>query len=124
MPAVFRGIDPYRKIVELIDGGGGLAAVLVLATQGSTPQRVGARAIVEPSGRLWGTVGGGAVEAEACRAALQAGRSQRPCLLDFDMNHLDAADDGPICGGRMRILVDPTVARHRESFAQAARGVG
>ena len=110
----------YRKIVELIDGGDRLAAALVLSAQGSTPQRAGARAIVEQSGRLWGTVGGGAVEAEAQRMAAEACQSQRPRLLDFEMNSLDAADEGAICGGRMRVLVDPTVARHRSCFAQAA----
>ena len=93
---------------------------LVLSTQGSTPQRAGARAIVEQSGRLWGTVGGGAVEADTQRAAAEACRSQRPRLLDFELDNLDAADEGAICGGRMRVLVDPTVARHRACFAQAA----
>ncbi len=94
-----------------------------MSTQGSTPQRAGARAIVEQSGRLWGTVGGGAVEAEVQRTAAEACQSQRPCLFDFDMNSLDAADEGPICGGRMRVLVDPTVARHRACFAQAAEAL-
>lgn len=110
----------YRKIVERIDGGGGLAAALVLSTQGSTPQRSGARAIFEQSGRLWGTVGGGAVEAEVGRIAAEACQSQRPRLLDFEMNSFDAADEGSICGGQMRVLVDPTVARHRLCFKQAA----
>ncbi len=110
----------YGKIVELIDGGGGLAAALVLSTQGSTPQQAGVRAVVEQSGRLWGTVGGGAVEAEVQRTAAEACQSQRPCLLDFEMNSQDAADEGAICGGQMRVLVDPTVARHRSCFAQAA----
>ena len=113
----------YRKIVELIDGGARLAAALVLSTQGSTPQRAGARAVVEPSGRLWGTVGGGAVEAQTRRTAAEACQSQRPRLFDFDMNGLDAADEGSICGGRMRVLVDPTVARHRSCFAQAAEAL-
>ncbi len=110
----------YRKIVELIDGGAGLVAALVLSTQGSTPQRVGARAIFERSGRLWGTVGGGAIEAEAQRIAAEAYQTERPRLLDFEMNGLDAADEGSICGGRMRLLVDPTLARHRSCFEQAA----
>jgi len=113
----------YGKIVELIDGGAPLAVALVLSAQGSTPQRAGARAIVEQSGRLWGTVGGGTVEAQALRTAAEACQSQRPGLLDFEMNNLDAAVDGAICGGRMRLLVDPTVARHRSCFAQAADAV-
>ncbi len=110
----------YRTIVELIDGGDPLAAALVLSAQGSTPQRAGARAIVDAAGRLWGTVGGGAMEAQAQRAAAEACRSQRPCLLDFEMTNVDASIDAAVCGGRMRLLVDPTVARHRSCFAQAA----
>ncbi|MGA2256997.1 MAG: XdhC family protein [Thermoguttaceae bacterium] len=110
----------YLKIVELIDGGAPLAAALVVSAQGSTPQRAGARAIVEQSGRLWGTVGGGTAEAAVLRIAAEVCQSQRPRLLDFEMTNLDAADEGAICGGRMRVLVDPTVARHRRCFAQAA----
>ncbi len=110
----------FQKIVELIDGGAGLAVALVVSAQGSTPQRAGARAIVERSGRLWGTVGGGAVEAEVQQTAAEACQSQHPRLLDFELDNLDAADEGAICGGRMRVLVDPTVARHRGGFAQAA----
>jgi xanthine dehydrogenase accessory factor len=113
----------YRTIVELIDGGNPLATALVLSTQGSTPQRAGARAVVEQSGRLWGTVGGGAVEAGTQRAAAAACLSQRPCLLDFELDNLDAAGEGAICGGRMRLLVDPTVARHRTGFDHAVRAL-
>jgi xanthine dehydrogenase accessory factor len=113
----------FAKIVELIDGGDRLAVVLVLSTQGSTPQRAGARAVVEQSGRLWGTVGGGQVEAQALQMAAAACQSQCPRLLDVAMNSLDAADEGAICGGRMRLLVDPTVARHRACFAQAAQAL-
>ncbi|MGA2253441.1 MAG: XdhC family protein [Thermoguttaceae bacterium] len=113
-------MDIYRKIVELIDGGIPLAVVLVLSAKGSTPQCAGARAIVEQSGRLWGTVGGGMVEAKAQRMAAEACQSQRPSLFDCDMQDLDAAVDSAVCGGSMRVLVDPAVARHRSCFAEAA----
>ena len=110
----------YGMIVELIDSGTSVAVALVLSAQGSTPQRAGARAIIEASGRLWGTVGGGMCEAQVQRMAAEACRSQRPALLDFTMNNVDAAEEGAVCGGQMRLLVDPTVARHRPSFAEAA----
>jgi xanthine dehydrogenase accessory factor len=113
----------YRTIVELIDAGAPFAVALVLSAQGSTPQRAGARAVVEQSGRLWGTVGGGQVEARAQRMAAEACRSQRPGLFDVEMTNADSADEGAICGGRMRLLVDPTVARHRACFAQAAQAL-
>ncbi len=116
MPLNARPIDVFQKIVELIDAGDPLAVALVLSTQGSTPQRAGARAIIEQSGRLWGTVGGGQVEARTLRMAAEACRSQCPGLLDVEMTNDDAAVEGAVCGGRMRVLVDPTVARHRAAL--------
>jgi len=119
-PSGPRPIELYRQIVDCIDGGGRPAVALVLAGEGSTPQRAGARAVLDATGRLWGTVGGGVVEAEALRMAAEACRSQRPAVCDFDLSHADAAAAGAICGGNMRILVDPTAAAHRECFARAA----
>jgi xanthine dehydrogenase accessory factor len=113
-------LDIHRTIVELIDRGARPAVVLVLSTGGSTPQQAGARAVMDEAGRLWGTVGGGAVEAEAQRVAAEARGSQRPRIFDFDLNGDDATDAGAICGGNMRILVDPTVAAHRACHARAA----
>jgi xanthine dehydrogenase accessory factor len=116
-------LDIHRKIVELIDGGCPLALAVVLSTEGSTPQRPGAKAAIDAAGRLWGTVGGGAVEAEARRIAVEACRSQRPVVFDFHLDADDAVDSEPICGGRMRILVDPTVARHRSCYVAAAEAL-
>jgi xanthine dehydrogenase accessory factor len=113
----------YQKIVELIDGGGPLAVALVISAQGSTPQCAGARAIVEASGRLWGTVGGGMVEAQALRTAAEACQSGRPRIFDCDMNARDSSSEAAVCGGNMRVLVDPTVARHRSCFEEAARAL-
>ncbi len=61
----------YEKIVELIDRGGPIAMALVLSAQGSTPQCAGARAIFDGSGQLWGTIGGGMVEAQTLRIAAE-----------------------------------------------------
>ncbi len=116
-------LDIHRKIVELIDGGRPLALAVVLSTEGSTPQCVGAKAAIDAAGRIWGTVGGGAVEAEARRVAIEACRSQCPAVFDFHLENDDAGGAEPICGGRMRILVDPTVARHRSCYAAAAEAL-
>ena len=94
----------FEKIIELIDGGTPLAVATVLSTQGSTPQCAGTRAIMEASGRLWGTVGGGMVEAKARQAAVEACRTGRPSIFDCDMTNVDAANEGAVCGGSMRVL--------------------
>ncbi len=69
-------MDAYRRIVQAVEAGRPFVAALVLSADGSTPGKVGGRAVIERSGGIRGTVGGGQVEAEAqSRAA--AGLRQR-----------------------------------------------
>jgi xanthine dehydrogenase accessory factor len=115
----YRPIGVYRHVIRLIDAGSSFAAALVLQAEGSTPQRAGARAAIEAAGRIWGTLGGGAVEAEAQRRAAEVCRLQRPAVFDFRLDHADAGDAGAICGGVMRILLDPAAGKHRTCFDRA-----
>jgi xanthine dehydrogenase accessory factor len=112
--------DIYRRAAEWIDSGRDFAAVVVVRAAGSTPQVVGARALVDSTGEILGTIGGGAVEAETQRLAVEACRADKPALLDFRLDQRADAGTGPICGGAMQILIDPTAARHRACFAAAA----
>ena len=54
-----------------------------------------------------GTLGGGCVEADVKRRALEAMRTREPLLERFELNHDFSWDDGLICGGRMDVLIDP-----------------
>jgi xanthine dehydrogenase accessory factor len=91
---------------------------VILHSDGSTPQKVGTKAVIDASGMIWGTLGGGWVEAEARRRAIDVCQTGRPQVLDL---HLDNApdDEGPICGGSLRILLDPTAAKDRECYQLA-----
>ena len=119
-------MNPYRRIVESIDSGRSFAVGLVLDTEGSTPREAGTRAVIEAGacgeagGHILGTVGGGAVEAETQRRAVLACQSRRPAVFDVDLTGARAGGDQPVCGGRMRLLVDPTAAKDQAAFAQAA----
>jgi xanthine dehydrogenase accessory factor len=92
----------------------------VLKDAGSTPRKAGTKAIVLADGAIVGTVGGGAVEAQTQRLAAEAIRSGRPVVFDFVMEGERAAGTEPICGGSMRILIDPAPIAGRDSYAQAA----
>jgi xanthine dehydrogenase accessory factor len=97
------------------------AVALVLRAEGSTPVPTAARALIDKRGRITGTVGGGRVEAAAQAEAVRTARSGHPAVFDFELTG-DGTADEPICGGVMRVLVDPTAARAREAYAAAARG--
>jgi xanthine dehydrogenase accessory factor len=83
----------------------------VVETRGSTPQKAGAAMLVYPDGTQAGTLGGGCVEAEVKRRALQGlNDTGRPEVLTFCLDDDYGWDDGLICGGRMTILAQPLTA--------------
>ncbi len=83
------------------------ALVTVVATQGSTPQKAGARMLVRGDGRIVGTIGGGCLEAEMSRRAREAIAARRPQLVSYDLTPDQAEDDGLVCGGRMQVFIEP-----------------
>jgi xanthine dehydrogenase accessory factor len=112
--------DFFQHVVEFIDAGRTFATAVVLDAEGSTPQETGVRALIDDTGTLYGTIGGGAAEAEALRQALEACRSGRPMIFSADMRHTYSRDAGAICGGRMRILLNPVLAKDKETYARVA----
>ena len=112
--------DIHQAIAELADRGAHFAVAVVLKAEGSTPCKAGAKAVIDARGAIQGTIGGGSVEAEAQRRAVQAIRIGRPVAFDFRLEGIAVGDGEPICGGTMRILVDPAAARHRAAYASAA----
>jgi xanthine dehydrogenase accessory factor len=93
--------------------------LVVLKDAGSTPRKAGTRAIVDADGNLFGTIGGGLMESEARRAAVEAIASGVPVVRDFKFAGARAEDNDPVCGGSMRVLIDPAAARHRDGYAHA-----
>ena len=97
----------YRQLCELIDAGESCALATVVAAKGSTPQRAGAKAIFTADGRIFGTLGGGCLEAESRQRALRALQTGERLLFKLVLNDDFGWDDGLICGGAVEIFVDP-----------------
>ena len=115
--------DIYETIVEFIDAGLSFVLAVILKSDGSTPRKAGVKAVIDETGKIWGTLGGGLVEAESQRRAIEICGSQGPMVFEVNLEGADSCDDTPICGGSVRILIDPTAAKNRASYAQAAQAV-
>lgn len=111
-----------RKILEnltnAVAAGQSVAYTALVETRGSTPQKAGAAMLVFPDGSQTGTLGGGCVEAEVKRRALRLLDDGQPELLTFQLDDNYGWDDGLICGGRMKMLVDPVRAGQDTSYYQ------
>ncbi len=98
----------YQEVEQSIQRGEAIALVTVIKTQGSTPQKAGAKMVVGRDGRLRGTVGGGCVEAEILWRARQAIEKRQCEILTYDYN-ADEEEDGLICGGTVTVFVEPVL---------------
>lgn len=92
---------------EALARGDSVALVTVVRSQGSTPQRAGAKMLVWADGRTVGTIGGGCYENDAFWKAREAIASGKQQLLHFELNDDFAQENGLICGGRMDVHIDP-----------------
>ncbi|MBI2265214.1 MAG: XdhC family protein [Armatimonadetes bacterium] len=100
-------IDMYEKIARILKEKRRAALATVIKTTGSTPQKVGAKMLVDERGTLFGTIGGGCVEAEIYAEARRVLRSGKARVHSFRLTSEKAAENGLVCGGIMEIFLEP-----------------
>lgn len=98
------------QLCNSLELGVPLTAVSIVEQQGSTPRTAGARMLVAATGIVAGTVGGGLVEARALEAAAATLADGIPRFVDFDLSGEMAAGADMICGGNLRLFVEPLPA--------------
>lgn len=102
--------EVFAALGEALSRGEEAALVTIVAANGSTPQRVGAKMLVFADGRTVGTIGGGCYEADAILKARQALAARRPQTVRYDLNDDFAEQTGLVCGGQMELFVEPIEA--------------
>jgi len=121
--------DVLDSLIAATDAGRPCIFTALVETRGSTPQKAGATMLVFPDGSQVGTLGGGCVEAEVKRRAIERLASGGPELMTFQLDSDYGWDDGLICGGRMKMLVDPLrpgedVSYYRRHHERVSTGLG
>jgi xanthine dehydrogenase accessory factor len=96
----------FRELIRRCTAGETVALCTLVKTRGSTPQELGAKMLICQDGAIFGTLGGGCVEAEIRSMADQLQGSDSSRLLQFHLDHDLGWDDGMICGGRVDIYFD------------------
>ena len=87
--------DYVAKAQELSAQGEAFVTVTLIASEGHVPQDIGAKAIVTPAGLVWGTVGGGRLEAKAIEHGRLLMTASQPELVRYDLQK----DLNMVCGG-------------------------
>lgn len=93
-----------------------VALGIITGVKGSSPQKLGAKALFYPDRKIKGTLGGGCLEAEAQRMALAALKTGRPEKFELVLDHDFGWDDGLICGGKVLGVILPNAQKLGEKF--------
>ena len=100
-------MDIYEEIVKLRKEGRRGAVATIVNVHGSIPSFKTAKMLVRDDGSIFGTIGGGCVEAEIWQAAREVMESEKPRTLTFNLNQDPKYDTGLVCGGTLDIFVEP-----------------
>ncbi len=102
--------EVFSALSEALARGDEVALVTIVASTGSTPQRVGAKMLVYSDGRTVGTIGGGCYEDDAFWKAREAIKHRRPLNVRYELNDDFAEESGLVCGGQMEVFIEPVEA--------------
>jgi xanthine dehydrogenase accessory factor len=102
--------EVFKAISETLERGESAALVTIIRTEGSTPQRVGAKMLVFADGRTVGTIGGGCYENDAFWKARNALETRKPLVACYELADDIAEESGLICGGQMDVYIEPLEA--------------
>ncbi len=106
----------FHALAEAARRGEPVVLGVISGVKGSSPQKIGAKALFHADGRIQGTLGGGCLEAEIQQRAIQSLRSGEPSAFDLLLDHDFGWDDGLICGGKVCGLILPNAQQAGESF--------
>ncbi|MDJ0666911.1 MAG: XdhC family protein [Desulfobacterales bacterium] len=111
-----------QEIYQVLVDGQELVVATIISDSGSTPRTAGSKMLVYTDGRISGTIGGGAVEADVIRTARHLFETRGAVMAAYDLSqdgHADAMD--LVCGGRITVLVEhvPVNNINIETYAAA-----
>ena len=93
----------YFDIETMIKQHQASALCIVIETKGSTPRKAGSKMIVSQNGKIYGTIGGGAIEKQVIADALEVIKKNSPSKIYYKLE----ADLSMQCGGNMEVYIEP-----------------
>ena len=112
----------FTSMLQALARGEGVVLCSILASSGSTPRGAGAKMAVFSDGHTEGTVGGGAVELESGKLAMEVLNTKQSLVHGYCLAPNEVADIGMICGGNVTVYFQYFDAQ-RETDAALLRGI-
>ena len=85
------------------------ALATIVNVRGSIPSVMAAKMLVRDDGSIAGTVGGGCVESDVRKGAMDVMRDGKPRTFNFNLDQQPDDDNGVVCGGSLQVFVEPVM---------------
>src|SRR5437899_10149449 len=121
--------DVLAKAAEWRAEGEAVAIATVVATRRSAPRPLGSKLAVTASGRLFGSVSGGCVEADVAERAKAVMAGAEPEVVSYGIADDEAWSVGLPCGGEIDVFVErygdaPQLDRGTRYVVVEGKGLG
>lgn len=93
----------FRELLQMMELGQEAVLATIIAQAGSAPRGAGARMLVKADGSVRGSIGGGAMEYQAIKTAMEAMQKKTSCISGFCLTRSQVADIGMVCGGDVAV---------------------
>lgn len=94
------------KAAEWLGAGKRICIASIVRKEGPAPRPVGTKMVISEGGEIFGTIGGGNLEVEIVRQAIEAMKQDVARCIDYDLSgKLESLD--AICGGNVSVLLEP-----------------
>lgn len=95
----------------------------IVARIGSAPRKEGTSMFIGEDLSIFGTIGGGALEAYTLERSKSVMETKRPELLTYRMDAKSVEEEGMLCGGNVDILLEPTLPEHSSVYLEALSSI-
>ncbi|MGA8730023.1 MAG: XdhC/CoxI family protein [Terracidiphilus sp.] len=102
-------MDIFEEITKLKREGKRAALATIVNVRGSIPSIVAAKMLVREDGSILGTVGGGCVESDVRKGAMEVMRDEKPKTFNFNLDQRPDDDTGLVCGGSLEVFIEPII---------------
>jgi xanthine dehydrogenase accessory factor len=102
-------MDVYSEICNLKRQGRRCALATIVNVRGSIPSVTAAKMLVRDDGSILGTVGGGCVENDVRKGAMEVMNDEKPRTFNFNLDQHPDDDTGLVCGGSLQVFVEPVI---------------
>jgi xanthine dehydrogenase accessory factor len=106
-----------EEILNQLSAGNNIILATLISQNGSTPRSTGARMVIQSDGSIMGTIGGGQLEAQSIKIAMEIFINHLSKIKEFHLTGKDAASTDMICGGNQEVLLEYMEAGDSELLA-------